>query len=144
MSSTGIESFSGGGNFFENLFADALNTGVQFGTRGLVGYKDGKLTNGVTTDVLREAGRATVYGLKEVTGANAAEQANELARQQMEEQRAAALAEREASQLQTAQNQMQQSNMAASIRGGNSTRTTGKAGQMGSFLGGAERDYLGL
>lgn len=131
------ESLSGGGNFFENLFADIVNVGTQVGTGGLAGYGDGKFGPGIV-------GTEVVSGIKEVTGAKAAEQANKLAREQFEQTKVDAEAARVQAQQNTATSQMQKSNIAGAAR---SARVSSKnSGQpVGSYsLGSDEKDFLGL
>lgn len=138
MSSDGegsyLESFSGEGNFFENLGADILNVGLGTATGGLVGYKDGKIQAGATVD-----------GLKVVTGAKAAEDATALARKQYEEQKAAAEAGRLEAQGQQSRDQMIQSQRAGAARNITSKSSANRGTAIsGSSLGTEEKDFLGL
>lgn len=129
-----IKSLSGEGNFFENLFTDIANAGLQTFTGGLVGIKDGKIGAGVTTK-----------GLKDVTGATAAEQANAQAQAQFEQARKDAEAARIEQQNKIAQDQVTQSKLAGSARTNQQTRTNRGSGATGSFsVGQDERDFLGL
>lgn len=140
-----VESLSGGGNFFENAFADIVNIGVQTATLGTVGYEDGKLSNGYVTNIAKKSGQGTVSGLKEVTGAKAAEAANALATKQYEEAKAQAEEERANTIAQTARDQINQSQKAAGARASSTSRATPKITSSGSSsLGDAESDYLGL
>lgn len=129
------KTFSGKGNFFENLLTDVINYGLQSSTAGLVGYKNGGLQEGVGTDAL-----------KEVTGAAAAEEANRQSRAQYEQTRRETAEARTAAQNQTALNQVQQSEMAQGARAYKGRTTASNAGQpvSGATLGGDERDYLGI
>jgi hypothetical protein len=138
------DSLTKGGNFFENLGNDVMNYGVQALTLGTLGYQDGKVSNGVTTNYWREVGRASRKGIKDVTGATAAEEANRLAREQFEQQRADAEAARLESIRQTGRDQMRQSNLAGAVR--NTARSTANRGQaVGSYsLGDEEKDVLGV
>ena len=136
---------SGGGNFFENLGSDFLNVGLQSASLGTVGYENGKVSNGVNTNVAKNAGQATVSGVKEVTGAKAAEQANTMARQQYEQSKIDADAARVEAQNQTAKNQMAQSRAAGAARNATSSRSATKgAGVQSLTLGQDEKDFLGL
>lgn len=138
-----IKSFSGGGNFFENLFSDVANWGVNTMTVGLLGYEDGKIGNGVATNALREGGRAAVSGLKEVTGATAAEEANAQARAQYEQARADAEAARVEQQNRIAQSEIAKSRSAQRSRSTQSRSRT--SGGYGSFsISQDEQDFLGL
>lgn len=127
-----VESLSGKGNFFENVFADGLNGALQTVTMGLVGFEDGKISNGASTNLLKKAGKGTASGLKEVTGAKAAEQANELAREQFETAQADALKAREQAIYQQGVDQVRQSNLAGRVR------------NTGTQKLGDEKDFLGL
>ena len=136
------ESLNGEGNFFENLGSDLLNLTFQGSTFGQVGYGDGKVTGGATAKVAESAGQSVVSGLKEVTGAKAAEDANTMARQQFEQAKADAETARVTAQNQTAMDQVNQSKAAAAAR--NSTSRTTKRGDVSLALGQDERDFLGL
>jgi len=124
---------TGGGNSFIESVVDVA---TQIGTGGLVGYKsdDGGLGAGLF-------GKPLVKGAKEITGAAAAEEANELARQQLEEERATALKEREEARAQTAREQLKASRGAAASRRGGQTLTGTRTGA-GTI--GDEEDFLGL
>lgn len=122
--------FKKGGNFFGNLINDDLNFGLQLVTGGLLGFKDGKLRAGATTELV-----------KEMSGAKAAEDANEMARQQFEEQKLAAEQDRQNAIVMKGREQIQASMLAgAARRAGTNTRSF--AG--GALLGSDEKDFLGL
>jgi hypothetical protein len=132
-----FETLNTDGNFFENVLNDVINLGVQYSTYGLVGVKDGKVTTGVTSGT-------ALRGMKEITGAKAAEDANKLARDQFENSKAEALAQREESVRQTGREQLQQSRTAGAARA-TAQSTTNRGQAFGSFsLGGDEKDFLGL
>jgi hypothetical protein len=142
-----VESFSGGGNFFENLGSDVLNYGTQMLTGGILGYEDGKISNGVTTNLNKKAGKEVVSGTKEVTGAKAAEQANDLAREQFEEAKAGAELDRKNATDQTAREEIKKSQSAAAARATATSRSTSKNSSTGGgsvSLGDDEKDFLGL
>lgn len=127
---------TGGGNSF---FESVLDVGLQLGTFGLVGFKDdeGGLSAGIT-------GEPLVDVLKDVTGATAAEEANQLARQSMEEAKAAELQAREDARSQTAANQIAASRRAQALR---TPSGTGAPSTSPSAIGGVtgdERDFLGV
>lgn len=128
------ETLTGGGNFFENLFTDIANYGLQTVTGGVAGYgKDGV------------KGGVSMGAVKEVTGANAAEEANEMAKKQLEQQEDAANAARVESQSQVERSQIQQSRMAGAARNAGRSSSTAKGKAVGSFsLGADEKDFLGL
>jgi len=112
-----------------NPFEDILNIATQYVTVGLVGYDKKGFKAGVTTE-----------GVKEVTGANAAEEANDMARQQAEEAKAAGLQDRANAQLQNQQNQIAASNAATAARKTtgaprSSTKTSTPIGDTTDFLG---------
>lgn len=144
-----VDSLSGGGNFFENLGNDLLNFGVQAGTGGWLSYEDGKIGNGVTTNAFKSTGQATVSGLKTVTGAKAAEAANEVARKQFEESKAASEKDRVETIAQNARDQVRQSQMAGAARATAASRITAKGSSATSgggslSLGDDEKDFLGI
>lgn len=129
------ESLSGKGNFFENLLTDTINYTSQYFSAGLVGYGQDGVKTGVT-------GTAGVNGLKEITGAKAAEDANKMAREQFEQARDDAQAERAEAIRQTGREELQKSRIAGAAR---NARTSSGKGSYGSFsLGEDERDFLGL
>ena len=142
-----FKSFSGGWNFFENLFSDVVNIGLQGATGGTIGYRDGGITQGITGDAVREAGRATRDGLKDITGASAAEEANAQARAQYEQARKDAEAARIEQQNRIAQDQMTKSQLAQSSRSVNARNrnSAGSSSGYGSFsISQDEQDFLGL
>jgi hypothetical protein len=144
FSSLKPKSFSGEGNFFENFMTDVTNYGLQALTVGTVGYNGKTLDNGVATNAHREGRRAAMNGLKEVTGANAAEEANRQARAQFEQSKIDAEAARAESIAQVGRDQVQQSRTAGAAR--NATRSSANKGTAVSSysLGADEKDYLGL
>lgn len=142
-----IESFSGEGNFFENLANDGINFGLQRATGGLVGWENGKISNGVTTNILKKTGKEVVSGTKTVTGAKAAEAANDMAVKQFNEAKAQAELDRKNTVAQNARDQVNQSQLAAGARASATSRSTSKgtSASGGSLsLGEDEKDFLGL
>ena len=101
---------SGGGN---SLFESLVDVGLQVGTAGLVGVKseEGGLSAGVT-------GKPVVKGVKDVTGATAAEEANKLARDRFEQERADIVTARGEAKSQTAADQLAASRQAGGARAG--------------------------
>ena len=138
-----VDMLSGKGNFFENVIHDVVNASIQGVTAGVLGYEDGKISNGYSTNIAKSSGKAIVSGVKEVTGAKAAEQANDLARQQVAEAKAEAMKAREEAQARTARDQMTQSQVAATARNANTNKKS-TAMLVGSQLGADEKDFLGL
>jgi hypothetical protein len=135
-----VDSLSGKGNFFENIVHDTINAGLQGATGGLLGFEDGKISNGASTNGLKKVGMGFVSGLKEVTGAKAAEQANKVATQQFEEQKAAGIEDRQNAYRQAGLQQIQQSQLAGAAR--NTSRAA--SNRSNTYLGGDEKDFLGL
>lgn len=141
-----IESTSGKGNLFENFFADGINGLLQATTGGTLGYENGQISNGVSTNAIKSAGLATVSGLKEVTGAKAAEDANAAAKQQLQETKANAEAARVSGQQQVARDQLTQSLKAGAARNATAnSRSANKGTPIASIgLGDNGKDFLGL
>lgn len=136
-----MSSGDGGGNFFENtagdflsgnVIQDSINWGLQSATGGLIGFKDGKVGPGFT-------GKAVVGGIKEITGAKAAEDANELARKQIEQTQADAMKARADARYQAGLQDVQRSNLAGRARG-----AIGANMDASLKLGSDEKDFLGL
>lgn len=129
-----------GGNFFEDLFTNVVNYGLQGATGGIAGYDGGlNFNGGASTD-------SVVAGTKEITGAAAAEEANRIAMEQFEEQKAAADADRAAAIQQTARDQVSLSQKAAAARSAGTKTSSANRGQAisGGSLGTDEKDFLGL
>lgn len=126
-------------NMGQDTVNDVVNIGTQIGTGGLLGYGDDGFEMGYSSKL---AYGAAEEPLKEITGAKAAEEANELARKQIEETKAQAEQDRANAQNANAQRQLQLSRSAAATRGGGSIRSTGL--MSGNNLGSDERDFLGL
>lgn len=131
-----LHTFKGKGNFFDNLKHDILSQTVQYASGGLLSYKDGKLAKGASTELLEEFGKATLKGTKEVTGAKAAEEANQMAREQFEEQKIAAEQDRQNAIITKGREQVQASQLAGAARRAGTTNN--------SLLGSDEKDFLGL
>lgn len=122
----------GGGN--SNILTGLADAAVQLSSGGLVGYD---ADNGV---VAGEIGGRLLQGTKELTGAQAAEDANTLAREQIEEQKATALQLREEAKAQTAAEQLATSRQAAGAARGTASSTGSRAGSTQL----EERDFLGI
>ena len=120
-----------------SVFEDIINVFTQASTFGAVGFEadNGGITSGVTTDFIGE-------GVKEVTGVNAAEDANKLAREQFEQNKADILAAKEDERRQNAADQLKSSNLAAGVRRRSSKSTVGAGSS--STVGTGEKDFLGL
>ena len=120
---------SEGADFLDETF----NVGLQIATGGLVGVEGGQFKEGITTK-----------GLKKVTGAEAAEEANELAREQFEQDKARIRKQREEDIALSGKRQVAASKGAARARGkvsGDSITGTGTPA-VGSQAG--TKDFLGL
>ena len=126
---------TGGGN---SVLESVVDVALQTGTLGLVGYKDeeGGFAPGVVT-------KESVGLLKDVTGATAAEEANEMARDAARKEREARLQEREDIRAQTTAEQIRLSQQAGGVRSRAGAGTGVATGLQMSNLGG-ERDFLGL
>lgn len=127
---------------------EAVGKGIHDVTNsGLVSYDTttGKFGAGALGEVVQT-------GIKDVTGASAAENANKIAKQQFEESKNNALKAQQEARARTARDQMSASRSAASSRkksgtGRTSTSrsSTGGVGtQSVSKLGSDEQDFLGL
>jgi len=119
------------GDFLEK----GLDIVTQLGTFGTVGFEDGAFGKGVTTKQVKST-------LKDVTGATAAEEATEQARERFEEEKKAAGKQREEIKAQTARDQLVASRLAGGARRAGAT-TAGK-GKKSTSLGSDTSDFLGL
>jgi len=130
----------GDGNFFENVFADFANYSAQLATGGTVGWEKGQ---GIEAGAVS---KAIISGTKEITGANAAEAANNMARQQFEQTKADAEKARMDAQQNVANSELQKSQLAGAARNASaSSRSTTDANAVQTFnLGDDEKDFLGL
>lgn len=126
---------TGSGNSF---LESALDVAAQAFTGGAVGFKsdEGGIGAGVT-------GQAGVDVLKEVTGAKAAEEANEESRKRFEEEKANAEQKRKDNQALSARDELQKSRSAGNARGGVKSSAS-KGNSRFSDLGTDEQDFLGL
>lgn len=111
---------------------DILNVVVQGSTAGVVGFEDGKLGTGVTSDLAIDA-------TKEITGANAAEEANEIARQQFEEDRARLSQQRADAITANQQEQVRRSRGAGRARGNVNAGSSAASSNVAQ-----DTDFLGL
>jgi len=118
--------------FAEDPIGSTVNVVTNVATAGLVGYENGGLKAGVT-------GQVALDTTKDLTGATAAEEANDMARQQFEQQTADALKVRQDNILANQRNQTALSNAAGSSRNSNigtpqkTTKTI--TGDVSDFLG---------
>lgn len=115
---------------------DGLNLLTNLSTGGLAGYGE----NGFSTDkgYSQKFGALKVY--KDISGATAAEEANNLARQQYEDSVTAAREQRENAITQNARNQMTASQNAGAARSFSNNNTTTNT----SRVTGDVSDFLGL
>lgn len=129
----------GGSN---SVVEDIVSGASQITTGGLVDVNaDGSVKGGVTTNLVEDV-------VKDVTGASAAEEANELAREQFEEGKQKAIDQRAEARSKNARDQL------AASRGAASNRRSGKSGDNKgrkgagdssvSSLGSDTQDFLGL
>lgn len=112
---------------------DVLNVGLQIGTAGFVGYGEEGFQGGYSAEAI-----------KEVTGANAAEEANKLAREQFEEETAQALEDRQNQITQNRQRQTQASQTAGAVRNRSTTSNSSSSSTTNTSNLGGETDFLGL
>lgn len=126
---------TGGGN---SVLESIIDVAIQGSTAGLLGFSSDE--GGLGTGIVGEAG---VDVLKEVSGAKAAEEANEDARRRVDEERARIEEQTKQNQAQSAANQLAASRSAASARGGVSTPSSTGQSRF-SNLGSDEADFLGL
>lgn len=129
-----MSSSDSGNSFFE----DIVNVATNIGTFGLAGFESekGGLTTGVT-------GSPILSGVKDITGASAAEEANVDARKRFEEEKAGAEKARADAKSQSAREQVTASRLAGGARSGG-TSSAASRGSRFSSLGGDEQDFLGL
>ena len=114
---------------------EVINLGTNYLTLGTTGY--GKQGFGIgNEDSLLGRG---IDGLKEVTGANAAEDANELAREQAEIDRNQKLAARE-----QAISEQERTQVARSRKSGQSNVSTSTTSASGATTFANNTDFLGL
>lgn len=111
---------------------DLLNVATQISSFGLVGFGDKGVKKGVVSDV-------GIKGVKDITGATAAEEANQMARDQFEQQTAATKQDRL-----NAQTANKNANIAAS-NGVGAMRSTGTKNNKSSSANiGDVKDFLGI
>jgi uncharacterized Ntn-hydrolase superfamily protein len=121
-----------------SVLQDILNIGLNVSTGGLVGFEadNGGVGAGVT-------GEVAIDGIKEVTGVNAAEEANKLQREQFETEQENIAKDREDALAQKAADALKSSNLAGGNRrnrGKNSSNTSANT----SSTGASGKDFLGL
>lgn len=108
---------------------EVADVAANVSTAGVVGVnKDGQVDAGLTS-------RGVYQGLKDVTGATAAEEANNIAKQQIDEQKAA-LEEQKKQRIRSQQDRERQLSMAAKGTGGSTGGGVSAEQQLaGEFLG---------
>lgn len=111
-----------------------INVSLQASTSGLVGYKDGKISKGVTTELGLE-------GLGEVTGRNAARKANMDATAALAEEKRAKAKQLSDEQKRKGELDVQASQTAAALR---SSASQQQSNSLGGGAAGMTRDFLGL
>lgn len=140
----------GGGpvqKFIDDPIGGTINAVTNVATMGTVGYQDGRFAT--SEGIVTKTGVEGLRGVKQITGAQAAEDANNLARQQFDQQKIDAERARLEAQDQDMKNQIQQSRSAAGRGGGASGAGRSSASRAStaisnSKLGQDERDFLGL
>lgn len=123
-----------GGGTGIGFLDDAISLGTNIATGGLVGYGDGGFKAGVT-------GQIGVNVAKDLTGATAAEEANEMAKQQFKEEKENRLKDRNDSILAEQNAQIQASNAGPSASKKSNKNTTNK---VSTTPIGDNKDFLGL
>jgi hypothetical protein len=138
LSQDGNDDFSKAAGFnVGKTFNDLTSVATQYLSLGVVNYKDGKVSEGVLS-------RAVDEGVGEITGRNAARQANNMQSDQINK----AAADRQI-QLQQQRDQKQESDIAASRAAGNIRAASQPSPQQNSLgLSDVSRnlskDFLGL
>ena len=117
-----------------SVFEDIINIATQAHTLGILSYEKEK--GGLT------GGGVTMRGVKEITGAAAAEDATKAQREQMEADKERMLMERENAKMQNAADQLSKSRQASAVRTRTSGPSTGPTSM--NILGSDERDFLGV
>ena len=120
---------TGGGNSFLDIAAQVL-------TGGVMGFDE----DGVKVGITAQPG---IDVFKEVTGAKAAEEANEDARKRFEEEKANAEQNRKDNSALSARAELQKSRSAGNARGGVKSSAS-RGNSRFSDLGTDEQDFLGL
>lgn len=110
---------------------DTINAVANVASFGVYGYENGSFSKGATTRLFEE-------GVGEITGSNKAREANNIAKQQIEETKAARKKEIEDENFKSQQQDVQSSSAAASIR---ATAIAQKNNLLGPD---PSRDFLGL
>lgn len=136
-----VGNFDNKGDFLDNLITGGINLGIQASTGGMLGYKDGKFGKGLAVETTEELGKGLAGGVKEVTGAKAAEEANAMARQQFEDQTLASEADRNNQIAMKGRQEMMASQLAGAARRSGMSSSNQSSG---NILGSDGRDFLGL
>lgn len=111
---------------------EGINVATNVVSGGTVGFGEDGFGQGVVT-------KEAIKGVKEITGANAAEEANKLARTQYEDQVQAARADRANAIATDQRNQLNLSNSATGARTGANNKSNNKTSVTGDVT-----DFLGL
>lgn len=122
-----------------SVFEDFLNVTANVVTGGIVGFEadEGGFKAGVTLEPGIELA-------KELTGANAAAEANKLARDQFEQAKADTLADKAQAEADSAADQLKASNLAGGVRRGTRRSGGNTSASTGSDTGSQQKDFLGL
>lgn len=124
------------------ILDSTINYATTIFTGGSVGFDDDGF--GTSSGVISDGGDSLVKKpIKDLTGATAAEEANEDARKRFEEEKAVAADQKKQNQAQSAANQLAASRSASSARGGVSNPSSSGQSRF-SNLGSDESDFLGL
>lgn len=134
----------GGGpvqKFIDDPIGGTINAVTNVATMGTVGYNDGRFAT--SEGLWTKTGEEAIRGTKQIMGVTAAEEANEIARQQMQQTQIDAEKARVEAQAQSSREQIQASRMASGRGGGGVGTGTSRVSRFSS-LGEDERDFLGL
>ena len=131
-----------------NVLESVANVVTNVATLGAVGVSaDGKvnLDSGVVSHGIGSAVASVGQGLKEITGAQAAEDALNLQKEQFASEKTAALKDREDAKQQAAIDDMTKSKLAGSLKNSKSSSSQqSRYSSKFSTTGSDERDFLGL
>jgi len=125
----------------ERIVNDVIDVAVNYATWGAVGYKDGKLSEGISTQAVRAGVRGADEGLGEITGRNLAREQLNFQKQQIADEKARLDKQRKDALTRTQQQDMAASQAAAGARVRNPQLAKLSVGQ--DVLG-DQQDFLGV
>lgn len=125
----------------ERVVNDVIDVAVNYATWGAVGYKDGKLSEGISTQAVRAGARGIDEALGEITGRNIAREQLNLQKQQLADEKVR-LEKQRKDALSQAQQQDQAASQAAAgarVRNPQLAKVT-----VGQDVLGDQQDFLGV